>query len=71
MADPKIPANKPRGVPAQKPDAGYDNSVDENGDAWRHAPIAPKDKGAIESLGESISETVTGPSKDRDGKPKL
>ena len=73
MADPKIPANKPRGVPARPPaaDAAYDNDVDENGDAWRHAPVAPKDQGPLESLGQSISETVTGPSKDKDGKPKL
>lgn len=34
--------------------------LDDDGDKWRHAPVAPKDKGVIESLGESIPEVVTG-----------
>lgn len=71
MADSKTPADKARDVPATNTGAGYDNSVDENGDAWRHPPVAPKDKGPIESLGESISEAVTGPTKDRDGNQKV
>jgi hypothetical protein len=33
---------------------------DDEGENWRHAPVAPKDKGVIKSLGESISEVVTG-----------
>lgn len=72
MADPKIPADKPRGVPAKKPaaDAAYDNDVDESGDPWRHPPVAPKDQGPLDSFARSISETVTGPLADKPGKPK-
>ena len=65
----KIPANKPRGVPARPPaDAPADDNVDENGDQWRHPPVAPVDESPLRSLGESISETVTGPLK---GKPDI
>ncbi len=35
--------------------------IDEDeGENWRHAPVAPKDKGVVESLGESVSAVVTG-----------
>ncbi len=33
---------------------------EDEGENWRHAPVAPKDKGVIESLGASIPEVVTG-----------
>ncbi|MEP7141199.1 MAG: hypothetical protein ABI745_16305 [Caldimonas sp.] len=76
MADPKIPADKPPGVPARKPDADAqaakaDDNLDENGDPWRHPPVAPKDQGILESLGRSISDPVLAPLEDKDGKPKL
>ena len=29
-------------------------------DEWRHAPVAPKDSGVLDSLGRSISEAVIG-----------
>ncbi|MEO7056683.1 MAG: hypothetical protein ABI281_08400 [Caldimonas sp.] len=35
-------------------------SDDDEEETWRHAPVAPKDKGVIESLGESVSDVVTG-----------
>lgn len=72
MADSKIPANKPRGVPAlPSADPKADDNLDDNGDPWRHPPVAPKDKGPLESFGESISEVLTTPMRDGDGKPKI
>lgn len=76
MAEPKIPADTPRGVPAHQPDADSraarpDDNLDENGDPWRHPPVAPKDQGVLDSLGRSVSEVVLGPLEDEDGKPKL
>ncbi len=72
MADSKIPADKPRGIPAQKTSSEphVDDNLDENGDPWRHPPVAPKDQGPLESFGRSISETVTGPLADKPDKPK-
>jgi hypothetical protein len=71
MAASKSPANKPRGVPARRPaDAPVDDKLDDNGEPWRHPPVAPRDESPLKSLGESISETVTGPLKDKPGAPK-
>lgn len=40
---------------------------DDEGENWRHAPIAPKDAGVLDSLGRSISEAVTGSEADTSG----
>ena len=70
MASSKTPADKPTSVPAAKPAAAQEDNLDENGDEWRHPPVAPKDESPLKSFGRSISETVTGPLADKDGKPK-
>jgi hypothetical protein len=44
--------------------------LDDNGDPWRHPPVAPKDESPRESFARSVSETVTGPLADKPGKPK-
>jgi hypothetical protein len=44
----------------QKPDPTGNDREDEDG-PWRHPPIAPKDAGIADSLGESVSDVVTGP----------
>ena len=56
----KSPANSP---------PGSDPNWDDDDQAWRHAPVAPKDEGLAESLGRSVSEVVTGPLDDATGKP--
>ncbi len=72
MAESKTPADKTPGIPAPAAaaDRKADADLDENGDPWRHPPVAPKDEGPLESFGRSISETVTGPLKDAPDKPK-
>lgn len=57
----------PNAKPATDPVKPLPDTVDDEGEDWRHAPVAPKDKGVIESLGESISDVVTG-SEARPGK---
>ena len=49
--------NKPRG---QKPSPPGDDPNDD-GEPWRHAPIAPRDAGIAESFGKAVSDVVTGP----------
>jgi hypothetical protein len=44
----------------QKPGPTGNGREDEDG-PWRHPPIAPKDAGIADSLGESVSDVVTGP----------
>ena len=53
------PAPAPAGAGSTKPrdDASWD---DDEGTDWRHAPVAPKDRGVLDSLGRSVSEVVTG-----------
>ena len=55
--------------PPVEPDAQSPNR-DDAGEEWRHAPVAPKDEGPLESLGKSVSEVVTGPDADRSRGPK-
>jgi hypothetical protein len=43
---------------------------EDDDEPWRHAPVAPKDESPLKSFGRSISETVTGPTEDKTGKPK-
>ena len=64
MSTPKDPAAKPT-VPPRR-GSGFDDDEE----PWRHPPVAPKDQNPLDSLGESISETVTGPLADKPGKPK-
>lgn len=62
MSDPKLPADKQANTQADE--------LDDNGDPWRHPPVAPKDENPLKSFVRSISETVTGPLDDKPGKPK-
>lgn len=66
MPSSKTSADKPAGVPAAKPAAAQDD----NGDEWRHPPVAPKDEGPLKSFARAVSETVTGPLADKDAMPK-
>ncbi len=70
MAASKTPADKPVGVPAAQPATPPADDLDDNGDPWRHPPVAPKDEGPLESFARSVSETVTGPLADKADKPK-
>lgn len=70
MASSKTPADKPARAPAAKPAPAQDDNLDDNGDEWRHAPVEPKDENPLDSFGRSVSEIVTGPLADRNGKPK-
>ena len=70
MADSKKPADKPDAVPARPAAGAPADDLDDNGDPWRHPPVAPKDQGPLESFGRSVSEIVTGPLADKPGKPK-
>jgi hypothetical protein len=70
MAASKIPADKPAGVPARPATGAPADDLDDNGDPWRHPPVAPKDESPLESFARSVSETVTGPLADKPGKPK-
>ena len=49
--------NKPQG---QKPSPPADDR-DDDGETWRHPPIAPHDAGIAESFGKAVSGVVTGP----------
>ena len=69
MASSNAPADKPAGVPAAKPATAQDDNLDDNGDAWRHPPVAPKDEGPLKSFARSVSETVTGSRPDKADKP--
>ncbi len=79
MTEPKQPATPgARGKPASTPqpttaatggteprdNASWD---DDEGTDWRHAPVAPKDQGVLDSLGRSVSEAVTGSTPDETG----
>jgi hypothetical protein len=68
MAASKIPADKPSGVPARPGAVTPADDLDDNGDPWRHPPVAPKDEGPLESFARSVSETVTGPLAGKAGK---
>jgi hypothetical protein len=70
MAASKIPANKPAGVPARPAAKPPADDLDDNGDPWRHPPVAPKDEDPLKSFARSVSETVTGPLADKRDKPK-
>ena len=63
MATKNDPSAKPTTEPAKPLPAGTgrpgNNFADEE-DEWRHAPVAPKDAGVLDSLGRSVSEAVTG-----------
>jgi hypothetical protein len=37
------------------------NDWDDDEEPWRHPPVAPKDAGIADSLGEAVSDVVTGP----------
>ena len=37
------------------------NDWDDDEEPWRHPPVAPKDAGVADSLGEAVSDVVTGP----------
>lgn len=70
MSASKIPANKPAaGTPKPLPDAQADDR-DDDGEPWRHPPVAPQDENPLKSFARSISETVTGPLADKADKPK-
>jgi hypothetical protein len=43
---------------------------DDEEEQWRHAPVAPRDEGILKSLGQSVSEVVTGSLDDRPAKPR-
>ncbi len=58
MADPKLPADTQA------------DPLDDNGEPWRHPPVAPKDEDPLKSFARSVSETVIGPLADKPGKPK-
>ena len=58
MADPKLPADTQA------------DELDDNGDPWRHPPVAPKDEDPLKSFARSVSEIVIGPLQDKPGKPK-
>ena len=49
--------NKPQG---QKPSPPGDDP-DDDGEPWRHPPIAPRDAGIADSFGKAVSDVVTGP----------
>ncbi len=70
MASSNTSADKPAGVPAAKPATAPDANLDDNGDEWRHPPVAPKDERPLDSFARSVSETVTGPLADKNRKPK-
>ena len=69
MSDPKHPTtpqadDAPAATPGTvKPrdDASWD---DDEGENWRHAPVAPKEQGVLDSLGRSVSDAVTGSAPD-------
>ncbi len=71
MPSSKIPADKPAGVPAARPATAQNDNLDDNGDEWRHPPVAPKDEKPLDSFGRSVSEIVTGPVADKSDKPKV
>ncbi len=70
MADSKKPDDKPADVPARQATTAQNDDLDENGDPWRHPPVAPKDENPLESFARSVSETVTGPTADKPATPK-
>ena len=67
MADSKKPADD---KPARPAATRQDDNLDDNGDPWRHPPVAPKDENPLDSFARSVSETVTGPLADKPGTPK-
>ena len=47
-------------VDSNKPPRADASWGDDEGDDWRHAPVAPKDENVLDSFGRSVSEAVTG-----------
>ena len=57
-ATPRPDATPPR----EQPDAaGRSNDADDDGDRWRHEPVAPVDeKNPLKSFGRAVADTITG-----------
>ena len=62
---PKQPAPKP-----MPPDATQGDWDDDEGENWRHAPVAPKDANPLDSLGHAVTDSVTGSEADKTPGPK-
>ena len=48
-----------------RPDATRGDWDDDEGENWRHAPVAPKDANPLDSLGQAVTESVTGSEADK------
>ncbi|MEP7301283.1 MAG: hypothetical protein ABI699_07120 [Caldimonas sp.] len=56
-----------RGTPAPAPAPAP--AWDDDAEPWRHPPVAPRDASIADSIGRSVSDVVTGPLDDAEGKP--
>ena len=70
MADSKKPADKPATVPTQPAANAQADDLDDNGDPWRHPPVAPKDENPLKSFARSVSDPLTGQTADKPGTPE-
>jgi len=53
-----------------KPDAGKADWDDDEGANWRHPPVAPKDANPLDSLGQAVTDSITGSEPDKSRAPK-
>ena len=70
MADSKTATDKHGDLPAPPATNAQTDELDDNGDPWRHPPVAPKDENPLKSFARSVSDPLTGPSTDKPGTPK-
>ena len=73
MADPKDKG--PTGTAPNRPladdsRANANWNDDDEGEEWRHPPVAPVDQGPLDSLGKAVSEIVTGADAEKSKKSK-
>ena len=72
---PPASAVPPAAAPGQPAGSNSERWDAEDGEQWRHPPIAPKDANPLDSLGRAVSDAITGSegsleeARNKNGKP--
>ena len=67
--DEATPATRPAGA-SERPRTQGSANDDDDGDTWRHEPVAPVDEpNPLKSLGRAVADTATGGGEDASAKP--